>query len=101
FDAIGVAVIDIDHSVAIEKCGRPDLTLGETFPQANSKLTHHKNARDLHPTTSTSFHRPLLTSSAQSASIAVRNWRRTWPCSDTVVRNNLLLRHRNAFMRRF
>src|SRR5260370_39081461 len=49
----------------------------------------HWNDRQLDPAISTSFQRPLLTSSLQLASIAARNCCRHAAYSEIVVRNNL------------
>ena len=49
----------------------------------------HASDRQFDPAISTSFQRPLRTSSPQVASIAVRNCCKHKPCSETVVRNNL------------
>jgi hypothetical protein len=49
----------------------------------------HANDRQSDPAISTSFQRPLRTSSAQNVSIAVRICCRYEACSETVVRNNL------------
>ena len=49
----------------------------------------HASDRQFDPAISTSFQRPLRTSSPQVASIAVRNCCKHKLCSETVVRNNL------------
>src|SRR5260370_37697705 len=60
----------------------------------------HWNDRQLHPAISTSFQRPLLTSSLQLASIAARNCCRHTADSEIVGRNNLLLNDINVVSRR-